>query len=391
VSSARTASILVLNAGSSSLKFALREAGKEEALVSGQIGGIGQTPYLLLDGLRLDSPIPADVGHGEAFELIFDWLMRQGHEPSRLSAFGHRMVHGGNIYSSPVIVDDTVERNLAKLQRLAPLHMPAGIGVLKRARRLVPEVPQIACFDTAFHTTQPDEATRLPLPGAYFDRGYRRYGFHGLNYEHVVSVLPRLSGTLPRRLIIAHLGQGASMCAVKDGRSVATTMGYSTADGLVMGTRTGAIDPGVLVSLLRDDRLTVDELDDLIYRGSGLLGLSGISGDMRTLLESEAPEARRAVDHYCYWAARHAGSLAVALQGLDALVFTGGIGENAPLVRSRILDHLAWLGVSCDVERNRQNAPSLSAAGVACPVFIVKANEEVAIARHVLALVRQPA
>ena len=241
--------------------------------------------------------------------------------------------------------------------------------VLREMRRVAPQVPNIACFDTAFHATQPELETRLPIPRDYFDRGYRRYGFHGLNYQHVVEALPRLTGQpLPRRLLAAHLGSGASMCAILDGRSVATTMGFSTADGLVMGTRTGSIDPGVLVALMRDDHLSLDQLEDLLYRRSGLLGLSGISPDMRVLLASDRPEAREAVDYYCYSAARHAASLVPALGGLDAIVFTGGVGENAAPVRAKILAHLSWLKVP------------------AIHVHIVPADEERTIARNVTSL-----
>jgi acetate kinase len=380
-------SALILNAGSSSLKFAIYKADSQRAIVSGQIGGIGDSAYFAVDGRRLDNPVPSDVLHCDAFELIFKWLQGQGHDPARLDAFGHRIVHGGDLYSAPVIVDDAVEQNLKTLFRLAPLHMPAGVEVLARARRMAPNVPQVACFDTAFHASLPYEAVRLPLPRVYDQRGYRRYGFHGLSYEHVVSELPRLTGKLPSLLIVAHLGQGASMCAIRNGKSIATTMGYSTADGLVMGSRTGSIDPGVLLALVRDDHLPADALEDLIYRRSGLLGLSDISADMRVLLESDAREAKKAIDFYCYWAARHAGSLAAALEGADAIVFTGGVGENAPRARAGILDRLRWLGAEYDEERNRRNEPALSPAAARCPVYIVPANEELAITRHVLALV----
>ena len=268
------------------------------------------------------------------------------------------------------MVDDAVQRDSERRRSLAPLNLPFGLGVLREMRRVAPDVPQIACFDTAFHATQPELATRLPLPRAYFDKGYRRYGFHGLNYEHVVDALPKLSGKpLPRRLLAAHLGSGASMCAILDGRSVATTMGFSTADGLVMGTRTGSIDPGVLVALMRDEHLSLEGLEDLLYRKSGLLGLSGISPDMRVLLASDRPEAREAVDYYCYSAARHAASLIPVLGGLDAIVFTGGVGENAEPVRRRILDHLRWLHVPPEM------------------VFIVAADEELTIARHMTSLI----
>ena len=253
---------------------------------------------------------------------------------------------------------------------MAPLHLPFGLGVLKEMRRIAPAVPNIACFDTAFHATQPELETRLPIPRAYFDRGYRRYGFHGLNYEHVVQALPQQTGKpLPRRLLAAHLGSGASMCAIFDGKSVATTMGFSTADGLVMGTRTGSIDPGVLVALMRDEHLSLDQLEDLLYRRSGLLGLSGISPDMRVLLASDRIEAAEAIDYYCYSAARHAASLVVALGGCEAIVFTGGVGENAGPVRARIMGHLKWLGIATD------------------QVHIVPANEEMTIARNVVGLI----
>ena len=323
--------VLVLNAGSSTLKYAV------------------------FDGLTAVEKDQVEAVGAEALQLVVDRLKGQ-----EFSGIGHRIVHGGTKYVSPIRVDDLVQADLDALRALAPLHLPFGLGALREMRKIAPQVPHIACFDTAFHATQSALATRLPIPRAYHDRGYRRYGFHGLSYEHVVGVLPK---PLPRRLLVAHLGNGASMCAIVDGKSVATTMGYSTADGLVMGTRTGTIDPGVLTALMRDDHLDLEGMEDLLYRRSGLLGLSGISSDMRVLLASDAPEAREAVDCYCYAAARHAGSMIVAMGGVDAMVFTGGIGENAEPVRSRILDYLAWLNIN--------------------NVQIVPANEELAIARHV--------
>ncbi|MGE4246028.1 MAG: acetate/propionate family kinase, partial [Parvibaculaceae bacterium] len=230
--------------------------------------------------------------------------------------------------------------------------------------------------------------TWLPLPRRFHAKGYRRYGFHGLNYEHVVRALPKIAGApLPKRLLAAHLGNGASLCAILEGRSVATTMGYSTADGLVMGTRTGALDPGVVIALIRDEHMGLGELEDLLYRQSGLKGLSGISGDMRTLLASDREEARFAIEHYCYSAARHAGSLITALGGLDGVVFTGGIGEHAAPVRARICDYLAWLGVTADPERNAAHAPCISARKGRVPVWIVPADEEMTIARHTARLI----
>jgi acetate kinase len=279
-----------------------------------------------------------------------------------IAAAGHRIVHGGTKFITPVLVDDAVMAELEALTPLAPLHMPPGLAALRRVRAMLPDVPHVACFDTAFHATQLEIETRLPLPREFFEQGYRRYGFHGLSYEHIVHALPK---PLPRRVIAAHLGAGASLCAILDGKSVATTMGYSTLDGPVMATRSGSIDPGAVIAIMRDKRLGVEGMEDLLYRKSGLLGLSGLSGDMRELLASDAPEAAAAIERFCYSAARHAASLAPALGGVDAMVFTGGIGENTATIRDRILDHLAWL---------RPLA-----------VHVVPANEELTIARAVRA------
>lgn len=356
--------ILVLNAGSSSLKFAVYDVSPLRERLRGQVSGIGTSPRLECGTLR--ESLPPATTYKEGLAILLKWLAGQGVTPEFISGVGHRVVHGGAAFTTPTRIDDGVLATLDSLRSLAPLHLPFGIGVLRDMRALLPDVPQVACFDTAFHATQPELATRLPLPRAYRDKGYRRYGFHGLNYEHIVKALPEMAGgRLPHRILAAHLGSGSSMCAIKDGRSVGTTMGFSTADGLVMGTRTGSIDPGVLVALMRDEKLTLDELEDLLYRKSGLLGLSGISGDMRELLASPRPEAAEAVEYYCYSAARHAASLVPALGGVDAIVFTGGVGENAAPVRGRIMAHLAWLGVN---ERN---------------VHVVPANEELTMARHV--------
>lgn len=384
--------ILVLNAGSSSLKFAAFEAGGLATLVRGQVSGLGgASRFDAADdgGAALPCPAVADgLTHADAQRLVLDWLTARGLEPSQFAGVGHRMVHGGSAYVSPTLVTDAVEEDLQALRALAPVHLPFGLGALRRMREMAPGVPQVACFDTAFHATQPDVATWLPLPRGLREKGYRRYGFHGLNYEHVVEALPGLAGRrLPRRLLCAHLGNGASLCAIFEGRSVATTMGYSTADGLVMGTRTGALDPGVVIALLRDEKLDLAALEDLLYRRSGLMGLSGVSGDMRQLLASDSEAARFAVECYCYSAARHAGSLIVALGGLDGLVFTGGIGEHAGPVRARIGEHLAWLGVQVDDQRNAADRPLISPDGARVPVWIVPADEERAIARHTLRLV----
>jgi acetate kinase len=359
--------ILILNAGSSSLKFALFDTEPLKETVRGQISGIGARPMLEFGGDRRE--LPSGTAFHEGLELVRNLLEDHGFPAKTLAGIGHRIVHGGERYVSPIIVSDGVLEALDGLRRFAPLHLPFGLGVLRMARTMIPGVPHVACFDTAFHATQPDVATRLPLPKEYRDKGYRRYGFHGLNYAHVIHALPEMTGKpLPHRLLAAHLGSGASMCAILDGKSVATTMGFSTADGLVMGTRTGSIDPGVIVALLRDEHMTLDQLEDLLYRRSGLLGLSGISADMRDLLASKDKAAREAVDYYCYSAARHAASLVPALGGLDAVVFTGGIGEHAEPIRRAIINHLGWLKVPAD------------------HIHVVPANEEFTIAREVKTL-----
>ncbi len=361
--------ILVVNAGSSSLKFAVYETAKLSLKCRGQVSGIGSNPRLDVPG-SAPTPCPDVTSPSEGLALSLRWLTQAGY--SDFAGIGHRIVHGGTRHVSPTVVDDAIQHDLEKMRALAPLHLPFGLSVLRDMRKAAPKVPNIACFDTAFHATQPELATRLPIPRHYFKKGYRRYGFHGLNYEHVVAALPQITGRpLPRRILAAHLGSGASMCAILDGKSVGTTMGFSTADGLVMGTRTGSIDPGVLVALMRDEHLTLEQLEDLLYRKSGLLGLSGISADMKELLASDRIEAAEAVDYYCYSAARHAASLVPALGGLDAIIFTGGVGENAGSVRARILSHLKWLNVQEG------------------QVHVVAANEELTIARHVSHLLGQ--
>jgi len=357
--------ILVLNAGSSSLKFAVYAAVDCSLVVKGQISAVGSQARLTVGDANQDLPQVKNMD--DAQTVLLQWLADSHSSSEELIAVGHRIVHGGSIYVQPCQVNDQILTELDTLRKLAPLHLPFGLGVLRQMRQSRPRLVHIACFDTAFHATQPELATRLPIPRSYFDKGYRRYGFHGLNYEHVVDALPKHTGRpLPRRILAAHLGSGASMCAILDGKSVGTTMGFSTADGLVMGTRTGSIDPGVLVALMRDEHLSLEELEDLLYRRSGLLGLSGISADMKELLASDRKEALEAVDYYCYSAARHAASLVPAMGGLDAIVFTGGVGENALPVRAKILSHLKWLNVPVE------------------NVHVVAANEELTIARHVV-------
>ena len=387
----QTGEILVLNAGSSSLKFALfsakgRELSRE---LDGQVEGIGIAPRLTAktgdpQGVRTDEAVPCNTG-AEAVGLVLDWLRRREVNVPSLLGVGHRIVHGGSKFGFPVMIDRSGLAALDDMRSLAPLHNGFGIDTIHAMLCEAPGVLQVACFDTAFHQTQPDVATRFALPRELHDEGYRRYGFHGLSYEHVVAELPQVSGaSLPARLLVFHLGNGCSLCAIENGKSVATTMGYSTLDGLVMGTRSGSIDPGVLIALVRNKKMNMDALEDLLYRKSGLLGISGVASDMRELLTSKEPECSEAVRHFCYWAARHASSAVTAMGGLEAVVFTGGIGANSPAIRSSIAAHLRWLGLTIDKERNWRNEGCISPAGSERPVWIVPANEERAIARHTL-------
>src|SRR5271155_3101734 len=376
--------ILVLNAGSSSLKFAVFETGSR--VWHGQVEGIGTQPRFQIAGatsptasLLLRELAPATRYEG-ALREILDALTERGVTVADIAACGHRIVHGGAQFVAPMIIDHANWGALNALRALAPLHNGFGLAAIEALRAVAPALVQIACFDTAFHATVPEVASRYALPAELHDAGYRRFGFHGLNFEHVTAVLTaQAGGTPPERLLILHLGNGCSIAAVRQGRSVATTMGYSTLDGLVMGTRCGAIDPGVLLALQRDRGFDLDALEELLYRRSGLLGVSGRSSDMRELERISDDACRFAVEHFCYWAARHAGSLAVALGGVDELAFTGGIGAGSSAVRHAIVKHLAWLGFELDGERNRRNARSLATSRSRGPIWVVEADEELAI------------
>lgn len=375
---------LVLNAGSSSLKFALF-AGRQRAW-HGQVEGIGTRPRFLIAGPapQSEQQLPATTRHAAALSRILGALAERGLALGDIAACGHRIVHGGARFVAPMVVDEAHLEALNALRSLAPLHNSFGLDAIDALRVAAPELAQLACFDTAFHATMPDVACRYALPQELHEAGYRRFGFHGLNFEHVTNRVSELcGGTPPSRLLIFHLGNGCSIAAVRDGRSIATTMGYSTLDGLVMGTRSGAIDPGVLLALQRDRGMTPDELEELLYRHSGLLALSGRTSDMRELERGSDLASLRAIEHFGYWAARHAGSLAAALGGVDAIAFTGGIGAGSARARERIVGQLAWLGLALDPERNRRSEQSLAAAGARCPIWVVEANEELAILRHV--------
>jgi acetate kinase len=295
------------------------------------------------------------------------------------------VVHGGAQFAAPLRIDAQAIEALAALIPLAPLHQPHNVAPIRALHRLLPLLPQVACFDTAFHMTQPEIATRFPLPEGYWQKGLRRYGFHGLSYEAILHALPQVAGSIPERLVVAHLGNGCSMAAIRNGQCVASTMGFSTLDGLMMGTRPGVTDPGLLLHLLRDG-MSAPELERLLYHESGLLGVSGLTADMKTLLESDDPKAKLAIDLYCYRAGRELGSLAAALGGLDALVFTGGVGENAAPIRKRICEDAGWLGITLDNTANDRRGPRLTKPDSRTAAWIVFTDEELTIARHTRAL-----
>jgi len=385
-----TREILVLNAGSSSIKFALfGGSGFGQRLLQGLISGLGTQPqFSARDGTGpVEGRLPSRLqDHEAALGWLFGWL-QQEKRGGDLAAAGHRVVHGGIDHAAPVLVDPETLASLRALVPLAPLHQPHNLAAIEALSRLRPGLQQVACFDTAFHHSQSAVAQRFALPREYTARGLRRYGFHGLSYEHVAARLPDLLGDHGEgRVIVAHLGNGASLCAMRACRSVATSMGFSTLEGLVMGTRCGSIDPGVLLHLLRQQSMSVEELEDLLYRRSGLLGVSGISNDMRTLLASDDPRAAEAVELFAYRAAQEIAALTVPLQGLDALVFTGGIGEHAAPVRAMICAQLEWMGLRLDAGANAAHAPCISSPG---PVsaHVIATDEEAVIATHAARLI----
>ncbi len=387
--------ILVLNAGSSSLKFALFEAtGKDPmAILSGQIEGIGRRPRFLVASSTAAPPAPADlatvVDHDGAIDLLLDWLAEAA-EGSAVIAAGHRVVHGGARFTEPVAITPETLAALAELAPLAPHHQPHNLTAIRALTARRPALVQIACFDTAVHATQPEAAPTLTLPAELRAKGLRGYGFHGLSYEYIAAALPALYRarglTPPSKVVVAHLGNGASLCAMEDGESRATTMGFSTLDGLVMGSRSGALDPGVILYLLREEGLSLEQLTDLLYNRAGLLGLSGVSADMRELLASAAPEAKLAIEVFCYRLRREIGSLAAALGGLDALVFTGGIGTHAAPIRAEVCRGAAWLGMALDEAANDAGGPCITTAASRVQAWVMPANEELVIARHTAAL-----
>ncbi|MBL0284334.1 MAG: acetate/propionate family kinase [Zoogloea sp.] len=392
--------VLILNAGSSSLKFALFPMTPKLAdmpRLSGQVEGIGAEPLMhakdnntgerFTEALAVPPDTDQNGQHRLALEFIFGWINR--HSPGvEIVAAGHRIVHGGDHYGAPVVLTPEVVAELEALIPLAPLHQPHNLRAIKSLFSLMPDVRQVGCFDTAFHRTRLPVAERFPVPRALFNEGVKRYGFHGLSYEYVARQLPDLLGEEKARggIVIAHLGNGASMCALRDGLSRDTSMGFTAVDGLMMGTRTGSLDPGVILHLVEQKGMDAKALSNLIYKQSGLLGVSGISQDMRVLLESDEDSAREAVELFCYRAACMVGQLSMASGGLEALVFTGGIGEHAAPIRARIAEWLAWTGLSLYPAANQRHATRVHTKDSKVEVLVVPTNEEWMIGHHAVNL-----
>jgi acetate kinase len=381
---------LVLNAGSSSLKFCVyrhADSGEWGLDARGQIEGIGVAPRFSAKdthGVKLvDDQLSAEVRDGRAaLNVLADWL-RATYGGGRVSGVGHRVVHGGARFLGPTIVSRQVLTELHELIPLAPLHQPYNLAAIEAVFERLPGVPQVACFDTSFHHTHSAVAALVPLPKDMCKSGLRRYGFHGLSYEYIASILPEVAPEIARgRVIVAHLGSGASLCALSEGKSVDNSLGFTALDGLCMGTRPGALDPGVVLYLFQTLGLPPKEVESILYKKSGLLGISGISNDMRELLGSSEPDARLAVDYFVYRAAKEIGALAAVLGGIDGLVFTAGIGENSGEIRRRICESSSWLGVIADEEANAARGPRISTPQSKVSVWVIPTNEELVIARH---------
>lgn len=387
--------ILALNAGSSSIKFGLFMVQDDQALrllSKGGIAGIGRDPHFT--ATHADGVVLVDThwgGKDAAYDAMLGALLgwAQDHAgPNAIAAVGHRVVHGGRDFASPVLLDEDILRQLDAFTPLAPLHQPHSLAPIRALMALRPGLPQVACFDTAFHRTMPAIATRLALPRSYEAEGVRRYGFHGLSYEYIARVL---RGHMPRlasgRVVVAHLGNGASLCAMRNGCSIDTTMGFTALDGLVMGTRCGTLDAGVVLYMLQQQGLAAHEVEKLLYERSGLLGVSGLSGDMRVLLASSDPHAREAVEQFAFRIGQQSAMMTASLGGLDGFVFTGGIGEHAAEVRAMVCHRLDWLGVELDAAANARGADLISTPESQVEVQVIATDEEATIARHTKALV----
>jgi acetate kinase len=386
--------LLVINSGSSSIKFSIYQKDGESRLMvnaTGWVEGIGIQPSFTVKGtsskILLDRMLSVDEAsnHTGAIGIIHAWLSEYLANADLL-AVGHRIVHGGEHYISPALVDAKVFCDLENLIPLAPLHQPHNLAAIQAFQEFMPTLPNVACFDTAFHHSLPTVAQQFALPRRYTEEGVRRYGFHGLSYEYIASVLPGLDAKLAdSKVVVAHLGNGASLCALYKGQSIATTMGFSPLDGLVMGTRCGSLDPGVLLYLMAHYGMDVHSLEQLLYHESGLLGVSGLSSDMRMLLASDDPKAKEAIDLFIYRAGLEIGSLAAALGGLDALVFTAGIGEHSAAIRRKICDKATWLGLEVDNSANEAGHTRISNPNSKVTAWIVPTDENQMIALHTLA------
>ena len=387
--------ILVVNAGSSSIKFqlfSLDARDKLGRLLKGQIEGIGVHPRLTAkggNGLPIEEAWPAQevASVPQALDKLVAFLRaRLGKLPT---AIGHRVVHGGPDYSEPVVIDDVVLERLEALSPLAPLHQPNNLAPIRAVRARQPELLQVACFDTAFHRGHPEVADRYALPEQLYAEGVRRYGFHGLSYEYIANRLPDVAPNLARgRVVVAHLGSGASMCAISAGKSVESTLGFTALDGLPMGTRPGQLDPGIVLYLMEEKRMSAKEIERFLYNECGLKGLSGVSNDVRDLLASRDPRAKLALDHFVYRISLYAGMLAAAMGGIDGFVFTAGIGENAPSIREAVAKRLQWLGLDFDREANVSGKMLVSRKGSRVACYVIPTDEELMIARHTLDVLR---
>lgn len=382
--------ILVLNSGSSSIKFSVFVAHEDDLRlkVRGQVEGLYSSPRFVAKdaaGVEITSCRwweGTRLGHDGAIDHLTEFLSRHRKE-NRLIAVGHRVVHGGQDFSYPILINPQVLTKLQEFVPLAPLHQPHNLLPIRLMTKRRPDVPQVACFDTAFHCAQPDVAKAFALPARITERGVRRYGFHGLSYEYIASILPDFEPKAATgRVVVAHLGNGSSMCAMRACTSVATTMGFTPADGLPMGTRCGALDPGVVLYLMDELHMDARAIEKLLFQESGLLGVSGVSSDMRTLLESLQPGAKFAVDLFVHRIVRELGSLAAALGGIDALVFTGGIGEHAAIIRERVCQASTWLGLQLDADLNQAGGPRLTKDSSCVSAWAIPTNEELMIARH---------
>ena len=392
-------SILVVNAGSSSIKFQLFSVAASDQLqrhLKGQIEGIGVHPRLFAKGVEGETLIDktwsgADVADvPSALGKVVEFLRAQiGRLPT---AVGHRVVHGGPDYNGPILIDDAVLKRLETFSPLAPLHQPNNLGPIRTLRQRQPQLPQVACFDTAFHRGHPEVADRYALPEQFYVEGVRRYGFHGLSYEYVASQLPKFAPDLAQgRVVVAHLGSGASMCAIHAGKSLESTMGFTALDGLPMGTRPGQLDAGIVLYLIGEKGMSASKIEHLLYHDCGLKGLSGISNDVRDLLVNPDPRAKLALDYFVYRIALFTGMLAAAMGGIDGFVFTAGIGENAPAIREAVARRLAWLGLELDLEANAKGDGRISrqASRIAC--YVIPTDEELMIAHHTLRVLRAQA